>query len=90
MRGVKKKLPSTSTPGSALQERQCSLSPLQPRVQLPMYTCAQQTSVNKHLAAGTVKRTVPYKDLATDIKLKDYILYCTSIKKELKKKGLII
>jgi hypothetical protein len=38
----------------------------------------------KHHAAGTVKRTVPYKDfciffinwgMATDIKLKDYILY---------------
>jgi hypothetical protein len=38
----------------------------------------------KHHAAGTVKRTVPYKDfciffinwgVATDIKLKDYILY---------------
>jgi hypothetical protein len=29
--------------------------------------------------------------MATDIKLKDFILYnCTSIKKELKKKGLII
>jgi hypothetical protein len=86
----------------------------------------------KHDAAGTVKRTVPYKDfciffinwgMATDIKLKDYqsinllllsyiitirlcllnsrfsgaqsntclrIIYCTSIKKELKKTGLII
>jgi hypothetical protein len=38
----------------------------------------------KHDAAGTVKSTVPYKDfciysinggMATDIKLKDYILY---------------
>jgi hypothetical protein len=38
----------------------------------------------KHHATGTVKRTVPYKDfciffinwgMATDIKLKDYILY---------------
>jgi hypothetical protein len=38
----------------------------------------------KHHAAGTVKRTVPYKDfyvffinlgMATDIKLKDYVLY---------------
>jgi hypothetical protein len=38
----------------------------------------------KHHAAGTVKLTVPYKDfcvffinwgMATDIKLKDYILY---------------
>jgi hypothetical protein len=29
--------------------------------------------------------------MATDIKLKDFILYnCTSIRKELKKKGLII
>jgi hypothetical protein len=29
--------------------------------------------------------------MATDIKLKDFILYnCTSIKKELKKKGLIL
>jgi hypothetical protein len=51
----------------------------------------------KHDAAGTVKRTVPYKDfcifsinggMATDISLR--IIYCTSIKKELKKKGLII
>ncbi|PNF20243.1 hypothetical protein B7P43_G16171 [Cryptotermes secundus] len=55
-----------------------------------MCACAQQTTVNKLLAAGTEKRTVPYKALATDIKLKDYIFYCTSIKKELKKKGLII
>jgi hypothetical protein len=34
----------------------------------------------KHDATGTVKSTVPYKDfciysMATDIKLKDYILY---------------
>jgi hypothetical protein len=51
----------------------------------------------KHHAAGTVKRTVPYKDfcifsinggMATGIKLKN--IYCTSIKKDLKKKGLII
>jgi hypothetical protein len=51
----------------------------------------------KHHAAGTVKRTVPYKEfciffikwgMATHIKLR--IIYCTSIKKELKKKGLII
>jgi hypothetical protein len=41
-------------------------------------------TIVKHHAAGTVKRTVPYKDfciffinwgMATDIKLKDYILY---------------
>jgi hypothetical protein len=37
----------------------------------------------KHHAAGTVNW-----GMATDIKLKDYI--CTSTKKELKKKGLII
>jgi hypothetical protein len=51
----------------------------------------------KHHAAGTVKLTVPYIDfciffinwgMATDIKLKDYTF--TSIKKELKKEGLII
>jgi hypothetical protein len=51
----------------------------------------------KHHAAGTVKRTVPYKDfciffinwgMAADIKLKDCILY--KYKKELKKIGLII
>ncbi|PNF31601.1 hypothetical protein B7P43_G18213 [Cryptotermes secundus] len=47
-------------------------------------------TVNEHLATGPVKHTVPYKDLATDIKLKDYIFYCTRIKKELQKKGLII
>jgi hypothetical protein len=52
----------------------------------------------KHHAAGTVKRTVPCKDfciffinwgMATDIKLKDYILY--KYKERFKeKKGLII
>jgi hypothetical protein len=51
----------------------------------------------KHHAAGTVKRTVPYKDfcifflnwgMATDIKLKDYILY--KYKERIKEKGLII
>jgi hypothetical protein len=51
----------------------------------------------KHDAAGTVKSTVPYKELciysinggmATDIKLKDYILY--KYKERIKEKGLII
>jgi hypothetical protein len=51
----------------------------------------------KHHAAGTVKRTVPYKGfcifyinwgMATDIKLKDYILY--NYKERIKEKGLII
>jgi hypothetical protein len=51
----------------------------------------------KHHAAGTVKRTVPYKDfyiffinwgMATDIKLKDYILY--KYKDRIKERGLII
>jgi hypothetical protein len=51
----------------------------------------------KHHAAGTVKRTVPYKNVciffmnwgkATDIKLKDYILY--KYKERIKNKGFII
>jgi hypothetical protein len=49
----------------------------------------------KHQAAGTVKRTVPYKDfciffinwgMATDIKLKDYILYIYNYKERIKEK----
>jgi hypothetical protein len=53
----------------------------------------------KHRAAGTVKRPVPYKDfciffinwgMATDIKLKDYILYIYKYKEIIKEKGLII
>jgi hypothetical protein len=51
----------------------------------------------KHHAAGSVKRTVPYKDfciffinwvIATDIKLKDYILY--KYKERIEEKGLIL
>jgi hypothetical protein len=51
----------------------------------------------KDHAAGTVKHTVPYKDfciffvnweMATDIKLKDYILY--KYKERIKEKNLII
>jgi hypothetical protein len=47
------------------------------------FSVRRRTTV-KHHAAGTVNRTVPYKDIcmffinwgmATDIKLKDYILY---------------
>jgi hypothetical protein len=58
---------------------------------------ARMRTTVKHHAAGTVKRTVPYKgfciffinwEMATDIKLKDYILY--KYKEKLKKKGLII
>jgi hypothetical protein len=54
-------------------------------------------TIVKHHAAETVKRTVPYKDfcvffmnwgMATDSTLK--VIYCTSKKKELKKKGLVI
>jgi hypothetical protein len=58
-RGVKKKkLPSASTPGSALRERQCSLSAASSRA--ASYVRMRRTV--KHHAAGTVKRTVPYKD----------------------------
>jgi hypothetical protein len=51
----------------------------------------------KHHAAGTVKRTVQYKDfyiffinwwMATDIKLKEYILYKSTERS--KEKGLIL
>jgi hypothetical protein len=42
-RGVKEKLPSANTPGSALRERQF-FSPLRARVQLPMCACAQQSN----------------------------------------------
>jgi hypothetical protein len=53
----------------------------------------------KHHAAGTVKRTVPYKDfciffinwgMATDIKLKDYTSVLYKYKERIKEKGLII
>jgi hypothetical protein len=85
-RGVKKIL-SANTPGSALRERQCYLS--------LVASCAasyvrMRTTV-KHHAAGTVKRTVPYKDfciffvnsgMATDIKLKDYNKYKERIKEK--------
>jgi hypothetical protein len=55
-----------------------------------------RTTVKRH-AAGTVKRTVPYKDfciffinwvMATYIKLEDDILY--KYKERIKEKGLII
>jgi hypothetical protein len=67
-------------PGSALRERQCSLS----LVALCVASYVRMRTTVKHYAAGTVKRTVPDKDfciffinrgVATYIKLKDYILY---------------
>jgi hypothetical protein len=73
----KKKLPSTSTPRSALWERQCSVFTVSLRA--TSYVCMCTTV--KHHAAETMKCTVPYKDfciffincgMATDIKLKDY------------------
>nr|CAD7430586.1 unnamed protein product [Timema monikensis] len=59
---LRKKLPSTITSEPALREQQCSLylsvPPLYP---LPSYM-RMHTTV-KHHVTGTVKRTVPYKDI---------------------------
>nr|CAD7433630.1 unnamed protein product [Timema monikensis] len=57
----KKNLPSTNTPEPALREQQCShyLAVL-PSSPTPFYVRMRTTI--KHHVAGTVKRTVPYKD----------------------------
>jgi hypothetical protein len=87
MRSKEKGLPSANTPGSALRE-----TVLLSAASSCAASYVRMHTTLKHHAAGNVKRTVPYKDfciifinwgMATDIKL-------TSIKKELKKKGLII
>ena len=68
-----------------------------PRSLVRSFLCAHAHTSKHHAAAGTVKRTVPYKELCiffinwgmvTDIKLKDYMLY--KYKERIKKKGLVI
>jgi hypothetical protein len=78
-------------PALALRVRQCSLSLAASRAA----SYVRMRTTTKHHAAGAVKRTVPYKDfcifvinwgMATDIKLKDYILYIYKYKQRIKEK----
>nr|CAD7573212.1 unnamed protein product [Timema californicum] len=58
---VKKQLPSAITSEPALREKQCSLYLAVPASSPPTTYVRLRTTVTHHVA-GTVKRTVPYKD----------------------------